>query len=79
MIRACGQKPKPFGGCGAELEGFPVFMVVDVERLPIVHPTPPKMLIRNREAKWMNQMQAALGDRTKATDVTRILGDFRIK
>ena len=37
------------------------------------------MLIRNREAKWMNQMQAALGDRTKATDVTRILGDFRIK
>ena len=37
------------------------------------------MLIRNRETKWMNQMQAALGDRTKATDVTRILGDFRIK
>ena len=37
------------------------------------------MSIRNREAKWMNQMQAALGDRTKATDVTRILGDFRIK
>ena len=37
------------------------------------------MFIRNREAKWMNQMQAALGDRTKATDVTRILGDFRIK
>ena len=37
------------------------------------------MLIGNREAKWMNQMQAALGDRTKATDVTRILGDFRIK
>ena len=37
------------------------------------------MLIRNREAEWMNQMQAALGDRTKATDVTRILGDFRIK
>ena len=37
------------------------------------------MLIRNREAKWINQMQAALGDRTKATDVTRILGDFRIK
>ena len=37
------------------------------------------MFIRNREAKWMNQMQAALGDCTKATDVTRILGDFRIK
>ena len=37
------------------------------------------MFIRNREAKWMNQMQAALGYRTKATDVTRILGDFRIK
>lgn len=37
------------------------------------------MLIRNRETKWMNQMQAALGDRTKATDVTRILGDFWIK
>ena len=54
-------------------------MVVDVERLPVVHPTSPKMFIRNREAKWMNQMQAALCDRTKATDVTRILGDFRIK
>ena len=37
------------------------------------------MLIRNREAKWMNQMQAALGNRTKATNITRILGDFRIK
>ena len=37
------------------------------------------MLIRNREAKWMNQMQAALGDRTKATDVSRILRNFRIK
>ena len=37
------------------------------------------MLIRNREAEWMNQMQPTLGDRTKATDVTRILRDFRIK
>ena len=37
------------------------------------------MFIRNREAKWMNQMQSTVGDRTKATDVTRILGDFRIK
>ena len=37
------------------------------------------MFIRNREAKWMNQMQPTLSDRTKATDVTRILGDFRIK
>ena len=37
------------------------------------------MFIRNSEAKWMNQMQAALGDRTKATYVTRILGDFRIE
>ena len=79
MIRPCSQKPKPFWGCRAELESLPVFMVVDVERLPVVHPTSPKMFIRNREAKWMNQMQAALGDRTKATDVTRILGDFRIK
>lgn len=79
MIRACSQKPKPFWSCRAELESLPVFMVVDVERLPVVHPTSPKMFIRNREAKWMNQMQAALGDRTKATDVTRILGDFRIK
>ena len=41
MIRVCGQKPKPHGGCGAELEGLPVFMVVDVERLPVVHPTAP--------------------------------------
>jgi hypothetical protein len=54
-------------------------MVVDVERLPIVHSTPPEMLIRNREAKWMNQMQPTLGDRTKATNVSRILRDFRIK
>jgi hypothetical protein len=37
------------------------------------------MLIRNREAKWMNQMQPTLGDRTKAPNVTRILGDFRLK
>ena len=37
------------------------------------------MLIRNREAKWMNQMKPTLGDRTKATDVTRILRNFRIK
>tara|TARA_B100001027_G_scaffold87345_1_gene59819 strand:+ start:4971 stop:5213 length:243 start_codon:yes stop_codon:yes gene_type:complete len=41
MIRARGQKPKPLGGCRAELEGLPVFMVVDVERLPVVHSTPP--------------------------------------
>ena len=79
MIRACGQKPKPLGGCRAELEGLPVFMVVDVERLPVVHSAPPETLIRNREAEWMNQMQPTLSDRTKATDVTRILGDFRIK
>ena len=37
------------------------------------------MLIRNREAKWVNQMQPTISDRTKTTDVTRILGDFRIK
>jgi hypothetical protein len=37
------------------------------------------MLIRNRKAKWMNQMQPTLGDRTKATNVSRILRDFRIK
>ena len=37
------------------------------------------MLIRNREAKWMNQMKPTLGDRTKATDVSRILRNFRIK
>ena len=41
MIRACGQKPKPLGACGAALKGLPVIMVVDVERLPVVHPTPP--------------------------------------
>ena len=37
------------------------------------------MFIRNREAKWMNQMKPTLGDRTKATDVSRILRNFRIK
>jgi hypothetical protein len=54
-------------------------MVVDVERIPVVHSTPPEMLIRNREAKWMNQMKPTLGDGTKATDVSRILRDFRVK
>ena len=37
------------------------------------------MLISNREAKWVNQMQPTLSDRTKATNVTRVLGYFRIK
>ena len=37
------------------------------------------MLIRNREAKWMNQMQPALSYRTTATDVRRMLGDLRIQ
>ena len=41
MIRVRGQKPEPLGACGAELEGLPIFMVVDVERLPVVHPTSP--------------------------------------
>jgi hypothetical protein len=54
-------------------------MMVDVERVPVVHPTPLEMLIRNREAKRMNQMQPTLGDRTKAPNVTRILRDFRVK
>ena len=71
-------KPKPFwaAGLSSKASQFSWWWTSTTSSSPS---TSPKMFIRNREAKWMNQMQAALGDRTKTTDVTRILGDFRIK
>jgi hypothetical protein len=37
------------------------------------------MLIRDRESERMDKMQAGLRDRTKPTDITGVLRNFRIE
>lgn len=74
-----GKEPEPLGSVGTRAKGFPVFVMMDIEVVPIVHPAAADLFIRNLKSEGIDEVESALGDGAKATDVTGVLGDFGIE
>ncbi len=67
-------RPRP-----ARPKRLPVFMMMHIQRVPIIHPTPLQMPVRDREPQRMNQMQPAPRHRAKPPHISRILRNLRLK
>jgi len=79
VIRFRRKEPETFGRKLARFKCLPVVMMMHIQRVPVIHTTSFKMLIRDRESERMDKMQAGLRDRTKPTDITGVLRNFRIE
>lgn len=78
MLALGGKEPKAFGGVGTCAKGFPVFVMMDIEVVPIVHSATPNLFIGDFKTEGMNQVQAAPGNGTEASDITGVLRDLGI-
>ena len=54
-------------------------MMLQVQRMPIIHTAALQVLVGNRKAQGVNQVQTTPRDRTEATDITGILRDLGIE
>ena len=55
-----------------------IFIVENIEFIPVIEPCAPELCIVNAEAQRMNQMQRCTGDSACPRDAARILRDARL-
>jgi hypothetical protein len=51
-------------------------MVMDIERVPVIHPGAAQMGIGNREPERVDEVEPRVGDGAHAPDVASVLRDF---
>lgn len=79
FFRLCRKQPQPRGARREREKRVPVFVVHDVERLPIIHSRTAQVRIGNRESERVNQMQAGTRNRAHSADVSGVLRNLRIE
>ena len=77
FFRMCGKKINVFRPIFGPEEVFPVRVLDDIERLPVVHSRTPKVLIRNFKTQGVNQMEATIGKCANSANVPGVLRYFR--
>ena len=77
FFRMRGKKINVFRPIFGSEEVFPVRVLDDIERLPVVHSRTPQVLIRNFETQGVNQMETAIGKCANSANASGVLGYFR--
>lgn len=78
-FRLGGEEPEADGPIRGGPESRPIIMVPDIEMIPVIHSAPLEMAIGDRKSQRMDQMENTIGDGAKPPDISRILGNFRLK
>ena len=60
-------------------ETLPIIVVVNIERLPVIHSTALQVAVGDGEAKGTNQVEAAVHKSTQTPDVPGVLRNLWIK
>ena len=71
------QEPEPFRAVGRDKKGLPVFVMPEIELLPVVHSGPPEVSIGDGETERMDQVQPKIGKGAESPDVSGVLGNLR--
>ena len=74
-----GKQPDAPGTFRKIQKRLPVFMVADVQFLPIVHATAFQMLVGELKPQRIDQMQHGIRVCAKPTDITRVLRYLRLE